>query len=73
MSRWMMDKFSSPPPTKEYRDNYDATFGKKAQDKDQAIFDSLTGKFRHWCPDWDGMPIDETMDEFDCCTCGCEL
>lgn len=30
----------------------------------------LTGKFSHWCWDWDGLPVDETCDgEWDCCTC----
>lgn len=29
----------------------------------------LTGKYQHWCPDWDGLPIDDTVSEFDCCTC----
>jgi hypothetical protein len=30
----------------------------------------LTGKKRHWCPDWDFLPIDETTKaEIDCCTC----
>lgn len=29
----------------------------------------LTGKFSHWCPDWDLLPIDETCMEFSCCTC----
>lgn len=30
----------------------------------------LTGKHRHWCPDWDFLPIDETVGpEYDCCTC----
>jgi hypothetical protein len=27
----------------------------------------LTGKFAHWCYDWDGLPIDETCGEFTCC------
>jgi hypothetical protein len=27
----------------------------------------LTGKFAHWCNDWDGLPIDETCPEFTCC------
>lgn len=27
----------------------------------------LSGKFKHWCYDWDGLPIDETCDEFTCC------
>lgn len=30
----------------------------------------LTGRYAHWCYDWDGLPVDETTaDEFDCCTC----
>lgn len=29
----------------------------------------LTGKFRHWCPEWDGLPIDETCPEFKACVC----
>ena len=26
----------------------------------------LTGKHGHWCPDWDGLPIDETTTEWPC-------
>lgn len=26
----------------------------------------LTGKYSHWCPDWDFLPIDETRDEWPC-------
>jgi hypothetical protein len=29
----------------------------------------LTGGYRHWCPDWDYLPIDETCEEFKCCIC----
>ena len=30
----------------------------------------LTGTHRHWCPDWDMLPIDETCTtEYSCCTC----
>lgn len=29
----------------------------------------LTGKFAHWCPDWDYMTIDETTPEWEACTC----
>lgn len=30
----------------------------------------LTGEKRHWCFDWDGLPVDETTpDELDCCNC----
>ena len=26
----------------------------------------LKGEFRHWCIDWDGLPIDETCEEWPC-------
>jgi hypothetical protein len=26
----------------------------------------LTGRFAHWCFDWDGLPIDETSREWPC-------
>jgi hypothetical protein len=26
----------------------------------------LTGKYAHWCWDWDGLPIDETTPEWPC-------
>jgi|694.fasta_scaffold05682_7 hypothetical protein len=30
----------------------------------------LTGEKRHYCPEWDFMPIDETCEfEFEACTC----
>lgn len=29
----------------------------------------LTGKHRHWCSDWDDLPIDETCDEWETCAC----
>jgi hypothetical protein len=29
----------------------------------------LTGDYRHWCADWDELPVDETCDEFSCCHC----
>ena len=28
----------------------------------------LTGDYAHWCPNWDGLPIDETTIEW---PCGC--
>ena len=28
----------------------------------------LTGKFRHWCSEWDFLPVDETCPEW---PCGC--
>lgn len=29
----------------------------------------LTGRFAHWCPDWDDLPVDETVEEFKVCHC----
>ena len=29
----------------------------------------LTGKYRHWCGDWDELPTDETCPEFEVCHC----
>ncbi len=29
----------------------------------------LDGKHQHYCPDWDGLPIDDTCQEFETCTC----
>lgn len=29
----------------------------------------LTGKYKHYCYDWDEMAIDETCPEFNACTC----
>ena len=29
----------------------------------------LTGGFQHYCPDWDFLPIDDTVGEFRACTC----
>ena len=29
----------------------------------------LTGRLRHWCFDWDALPVDETCLEITCCTC----
>jgi hypothetical protein len=29
----------------------------------------LKGKYSHWCPEWDDLPIDETCREWPCC-CG---
>jgi len=31
----------------------------------------LTGRYAHWCYDWDGLPIDETTSEWPC-GCGIE-
>ncbi|HZN68024.1 MAG TPA: hypothetical protein VFB66_22250 [Tepidisphaeraceae bacterium] len=32
----------------------------------------LTGRFAHYCHDWDGLTMDETCDEFES-TCACRL
>jgi hypothetical protein len=29
----------------------------------------LSGKYKHWCPEWDNLPIDETCQEFESCCC----
>lgn len=29
----------------------------------------LMGPHRHYCPDWDYLPIDQTCIEFESCTC----
>lgn len=30
----------------------------------------LTGRYSHWCFEFDGLPMDETCErEWDCCTC----
>jgi len=29
----------------------------------------LVGRFAHYCFDFDGLPVDETCEEFDCCRC----
>lgn len=26
----------------------------------------LVGRYAHWCPDWDDLPIDETCPEWPC-------
>lgn len=30
----------------------------------------LTGKEAHYCHDWDGLPMDETCEEYSSCGCG---
>lgn len=35
----------------------------------EAEYNKLTGKYKHYCLDWDGLPVDETCPEFECCTC----
>jgi len=32
----------------------------------------LQGEKAHWCPEWDGLPIDETCAEFESCICDLE-
>ena len=32
-------------------------------------YNSLKGKYKHYCNDWDYLPIDETCHEFIACTC----
>lgn len=29
----------------------------------------LNGEYAHWCMEWDGLPVDETMHEFVHCLC----
>ena len=29
----------------------------------------LVGRYRHWCVDWDGLPVDETTIEWEVCSC----
>lgn len=29
----------------------------------------LTGAKAHWCHEWDGLPVDETTEEWQGCTC----
>ena len=29
----------------------------------------LAGQYAHWCAEWDDLPVDETMGEFDVCHC----
>ena len=29
----------------------------------------LTGKYAHWCWDWDDLPVDETTPEWYYCSC----
>ena len=38
-------------------------------DKETEAFAALNGKFKHYCPEWDFMAIDETCVEFDACLC----
>ncbi len=38
-------------------------------DPEEASFARLTGAYKHYCPEWDWMAIDETWPEFEACTC----
>jgi hypothetical protein len=29
----------------------------------------LTGRYAHYCYEWDDLPVDETCPEFECCIC----
>lgn len=42
-------------------------------DRENEAFKKLTGKKKHFCPDWDYMAIDENCDEFEACTCNIEV
>jgi hypothetical protein len=41
----------------------------KKLDTEQKVFETLTGQYKHYCIEWDGMAIDENMPEFDSCLC----
>lgn len=41
----------------------------KHVDRETQAYAKLTGKMKHFCPDWDFMAIDETTPEFEACTC----
>jgi hypothetical protein len=36
---------------------------------EQKIYESLKGKYKHYCKEWDGMAIDETCPEWEACLC----
>jgi hypothetical protein len=38
-------------------------------DPEAVFFRRLTGRLKHFCPDWDYMAIDETCQEFSSCLC----
>jgi hypothetical protein len=40
-----------------------------AMDYEERQYNKLTGKRRHYCPDWDGMAIDEHSPEYAVCAC----
>lgn len=41
----------------------------RKKDIEKIRFNSLKGAKKHYCPDWDGLAIDENCPEFECCTC----
>jgi hypothetical protein len=43
-----------------------------AEDKEEKVFEKLKGNYKHYCPDWDFMAIDETCPEYEACTCSIE-
>jgi zona occludens toxin (predicted ATPase) len=40
-----------------------------AEDCERWRGEVLTGKYSHWCHDWDFLPVDETTREFTACSC----
>jgi len=36
---------------------------------EEEVMKTLTGKFKHYCWEWDEMAIDETFPEFEHCLC----
>jgi hypothetical protein len=38
-------------------------------DHEETVFRQLVGFYKHFCPDWDLMAIDEYCPEFEACTC----
>jgi hypothetical protein len=36
---------------------------------EEKVFQSLKGKYKHYCKEWDFMAIDETYSEFEACLC----
>ncbi len=41
----------------------------ESYDRETERYAALSGKLKHYCPDWDFMAIDETCPEFDVCLC----
>lgn len=39
------------------------------RDIEAKAYERLDPLTRHHCPDWDGMAIDKTCPEYECCTC----